>query len=327
MSSFYDVIRRCNKFDRDIGSLWEFCLLDSHGPVGYMLPEFVAEMRWEGTSFHVSKTQRRVHLIPRVGIDGDVVDICRLEFVELCEKNRGILCGVEKWLRKSADYHPLRGLEDHLVGIKMPSALRGVFGIVTTGTHLNVYTVKRVDGRPKMHIWVSRRSQNVTYAGKLDQIVAGAMDPADSMDPLRTLQREAMEEAQLTIDVDSRTVTAQGTFVGTIEQGPRISFYDKKDAVAGSEQGQLEPGVRFTFDLEVDPSFIPQPSEPDAIAGFFLKPVDDVKRDLRNAEWKPNCGLVMLDFLLRKGLIRPDDDERFGMLRQGLQRELPFRNV
>ncbi len=327
MPSFYDVIRMCNKFDRDVGSLWEFRLLDSQGPVGYMLPEFVAEMRWDGTDFRISKAERKIHLAPRIGLGDDVVDICRLEFVKLCEKNLGVLGGVRKWLEKRCDYHPLRGLEDHLVGIKMPAPLRGVFGIVTTGTHLNVYTVKRVDGRPKMHIWVSRRSQKVTYAGKLDQIVAGAMDPRDSMDPLKTLQREAMEEAQLTVDMSSRMVTAQGTFVGTVVEGPRISFYDKKDSVAGSEQGQLEPGVRFTFDLEVDPSFVPRPSEPDAIAGFFLKPVDDVKRDLRRAEWKPNCGLVMLDFLLRKGLIRPEDDERFSLLRQGLQRELPFRNV
>lgn len=326
-SSFYDVIRQCNKFDKDTGGLWEFRLLDSRGPVGYMLPEFVAKVNWGDSSFRVSRPERSVHLALHVGHNDDVVDACRREFVRLCEKNASVLGGVKKWLGSKCDYHPLRGLEDHLAGVKMPSPLRGIFGIVTTGAHLNVYTVRRVDGRPQMHIWVSRRSQNVTYAGKLDQIVAGAMDPTDRMNPLKTLQREAMEEAQLAIDADSQTVTAKGAFVGTVVAGPRISFYDRKDSVAGPEQGQLEPGVRFTYDLEVDPGFVPQPSEPDAIAGFFLRSVDEVKRDLRRAEWKPNCGLVMLEFLLRKGHIRPEDDERFGMLGPALQRELPFRNI
>ncbi|EQL00139.1 hypothetical protein G6O67_007031 [Ophiocordyceps sinensis] len=324
MPTFYEVIRQCNKFERDVGGLWEFRLLDNVGPVGYMLPEFVASMVWEGTGFRVSKSERRVHLALDLGNGDDVVEMCRQEFVSLCEKNAGVVGGLKKWLGKRADFHPIRGLDGHLTGLQMPSPLRGVFGIVTSGVHMNMYTIKKVHGRPKMHIWVSRRSENVTYAGKLDQVVAGAMDPVDDMDPLKTLRREAMEEARLAVDIASRRVTADGSVVGMVECGRRISFYDRKDPTAGSEQGQLEPGIRFTFDLEVDASFMPRPGEPEAVADFVLKAVEDVKRDLMCAEWKPNCGLVMLDFLLRKGQIRPEDDERYGQLKQGLQRELPF---
>ncbi|PHH92440.1 hypothetical protein CDD83_7396 [Cordyceps sp. RAO-2017] len=327
MPSFFDVIRQCNKFDRDVGALWEFRLLDNMEPVGYMLPEFVAKMVWEGTGFRVSKSDRRVHLSLDVVCGEDVISLCRDEFVGLCEKNVSVVGGLRKWLGKKTDYHPIRGLDSHLAGLQMPSPLRGVFGIVTSGVHMNVFTMKKVNGRPKMHVWVSRRSQNVTYAGKLDQVVAGAMDPVDGMDPLKTLRREAMEEARLMVDTASRRVTANGVVVGTVERGPRISFYDKKDPTAGSEQGQLEPGIRFTFDLEVDASFTPQPGEPDAVTNFVLKAVDEVKRDLICAEWKPNCGLVMLDFLLRKGQIGPEEDERYGQLKQGLQRELPFDNL
>ncbi|KJZ73489.1 hypothetical protein HIM_07045 [Hirsutella minnesotensis 3608] len=325
--SFYEVIRQCNKFDRDIGSLWEFCLLDNTRPVGYMLPEFVKNMAWDGTGFRVDKSKRRVHLAVTIGHDDDIVDVCREEFVALCEKNAAVVGGLRKWLGKKSDFHPIRGLDSHLAGLEMPSPLRGVFGIVTSGVHMNVFTMRKVKGRPKMHIWVSKRSENVTYAGKLDQIVAGAMDPVDGLDPLRTLRREALEEARLSIDPTSRKVAANGAPVGTVEPGRRISFYDRKDPAAGAEQGQLEPGVRFTFDLEVDASFTPQPGEPEAVANFILKTVDEVKRDLVRAEWKPNCGLVMLDFLLRKGHIRPEDDELYGLLRQGLHRELPFANI
>ncbi|PHH78794.1 hypothetical protein CDD80_6250 [Ophiocordyceps camponoti-rufipedis] len=331
---FDEVIRRCNKFDRDLGGLWEFCLLDNMRPVGYMLPESVASIVWEGTGFRVSKADRRVHLIVDTGPGGgDVVDVCRDEFVDLCEKNVGVVGGLGKWLGNKADYHPIRGLDKHLAGLQMPSPLRGVFGIVTSGVHLNLYTMKKTDGdddddnisRPRMHVWVSRRSHKVTYAGKLDQVVAGAMDPVDGMDPLRTLQREAMEEARLTVEISSRRVkTTDGITVGTVQDGPRITFYDRKDPTAGCERGQLEPGIRFTYDLEVDASFRPTPAEPDAASAFVLKPVDEVKRDLMRCEWKPNCGLVMLDFLLRKGQIHAGDDERCRLLRRGLQPELPF---
>lgn len=325
--SLYNVIRQCNKFKKDVAVLWQFYLLDNFGPVGYMLPESVAMMAWEGTGFRISKSERKVHLAPNIGHGDDVVDICRNEFVGLCEKNIGVVNGLRAWLGKKSDYHPIRGLDEKLAGLAIPSPLRGVFGIVTLGVHLNLYTIKTLDDQPKMYIWMSRRSQTVTYAGKLDQVVAGAMDPADRMDPFRALQREAIEEAGLKIDLESYTVTAGGTFVGVIDQGSRISFYDEKDAVAGSEQGQLEPGVRFTFDLEVEPSFIPEPGEPDAATSFFSGSVDDVKRSLKCAEWKPNCGLVMLDFLLRKGQVRPEDDGLYGLLRPGLQRKLPFQNI
>ncbi|UKZ63211.1 uncharacterized protein TrAtP1_004440 [Trichoderma atroviride] len=323
MGSLYDVIRRCNKFEERQGTaMWEFVILDNSTPVGYMLPQHVAEMKWDNTSFKVSKSRRKIHLDPAIESGDDVVNICRREFIKLCEKNANNLNGcLKKWLKKSSDFHPIRGLDAELAGLVIPSAARGIFGIVTTGVHMNMFTI-RGGG---IYVWVSRRSQNVTYAGKLDQLVAGAMDPEDNMDPLVTLQREAMEEAGLAVDIHTKMVTWRGIYVGRAAGGSLISFYDQKDHIAGSEEGHIEPGIRYTYDLEVSPGFVPYPEEPESIDGFVLKPVEEVKRDLKNAEWKPNCGLVMLDFLLRKGVIREEDDVKFGMLRRGLYRNLPLR--
>ncbi|TFB05544.1 Uncharacterized protein CCMA1212_001868 [Trichoderma ghanense] len=325
MGSFWDVICRCNKFEEaKSAAMWEFAVLDNSVPVGYMLPEHVAEMRWENTSFNVSRSERRIRLDPVVRQGDDVVEICRREFIALCEKNADRFNGCfRKWLQKRSDFHPIRGLDEKLAGLVITSPARGIFGIVTTGVHMNMFTVR--NGR--IHVWVSRRSQSVTYAGKLDQLVAGAMDPGDNMEPLMTLKREAMEEAGLEVDAASQTVTWNGGYVGKVTAESLISFYDQKDHIAGSEEGHVEPGIRYTFDLEVGPDFVPYPQEPESIDGFVLKTVEEVKRDLKNAEWKPNCGLVMLDFLLRKGEIKEGDDEHFGLLRHGLDRKLPFRNL
>lgn len=325
MGSFYDVVCRCNKFEEGKAAfMWQFAVLDNSVPVGYMLPEHVDEMKWEDTSFSVSEAERRIHLDPVIQPGDDVVEICRREFISLCEKNVDNFNGCfRKWLTTRSDFHPIRGLDVKLAGLVIASPARGIFGIVTTGVHMNMFTM-RSGG---IHVWVSKRSQNVTYAGKLDQLVAGAMDPADNMDPLVTLKREAMEEAGLVVDVVTKAVTWNDGYVGTVTPESLISFYDQKDHIAGNEAGHVEPGIRYTFDLEVGPDFVPYPQEPESIDGFVLKPVEEVKRDLKNAEWKPNCGLVMLDFLLRKGEIKEGDDENFGLLRRSLHRELPFCNL
>ncbi|KAG5927268.1 hypothetical protein E4U42_002384 [Claviceps africana] len=338
MKSFLEVILQCNKFQQDVSSLYEFWVLDHDSPVGYMLPRFVGQMVWTGTGFEVDDLRQTVHLKPHVDTGESVFTACEREFVRLCRLNMTKVDGVRKWVKTwdikgDAEHHPIRGLGLHLAGLQMPSPLRGVFGIVTAGIHMNMYTMTRVgngdgDGdEARMHIWMAKRSENVTYAGKLDQLVAGAMGAQDDNDAMKVLRREAMEEAGLAVDIETGQVHRDGTYVGTIQRGPRISFFDKKDGAAGSEHGQLEPGIRFTFDLQVDAEFVPEPCEPESIAGFLLKSVDEVKHDLKNREWKPNCALVMLDFLLRKGQMQPEEDAFLRHLKPALQRPLPFRRV
>lgn len=332
MFSFYEVILQCNKFQQDVGSLYEFWVLDHAHPVGYMLPEFVRPMVWNTVGFEVNDKKRRVHLKPRRQKGESILQACQREFITLCRSNTSKVDGVMKWVAAwdksgDAEHHPIRGLGSHLTGLKVPSPLRGVFGIVTAGTHMNMFTVKDDGGQPKIHVWVAKRAENVTYAGKLDQLVAGAMGPGDNNDPLKTLCREATEEAGLVVNMENGRVTKGGEHVGVVLQGPQISFFDKKDGIAGSEHGQLEPGVRFIFDLEVAPGFVPEPGEPESIAGFFLKTVDEVKSDLKQRKWKPNSGLVMLDFLLRKGQIQPEEDNFYGRLKPALQRQLPFARI
>lgn len=326
---FAEVIWKCNKFRGDIRELWAVYICNHPRPIGYMRDEFRRNLNWSETSFRFLEDRdrkvRSVSLMPEVGDGDDVVESCRCELVELCEKNRQDK-GCDKWLRRpesQRDYHPVRGMCGPLQGLKVPSPLRGIIGMVTSGTHMNMYTVKTLGGKDKAFIWIARRSKNVTYAGKLDQLVAGAMSPEDGMDPLATLRREGEEEAGLVFDRGTFLMReGSGKFVGRVSRGSQITFYDRKDHIAGTEAGHLEPGIRFTFDLRVGEDYIPKPTEPESIEGFYLKSVEEVKRDLCNAEWKPNCGLVMLDFLLRRKLIEEVDESAVAALRAGLERPL-----
>jgi hypothetical protein len=136
-----------------------------------------------------------------------------------------------------------------------------------------------------------------------------------------------MEEAGLSIDIATRAVSKDGRYLGRFEEQSQISFYDLKDQDAGGEAGHLEPGIRFTYELRVPPDFTPIPGDEEGIDKFLLQTVDEVKADLRSYAWKPNCGLVMLDFLLRNGEIKPEEDEHYELLERGLRRELPFKNI
>ncbi|MDQ6965518.1 MAG: hypothetical protein Q9M23_01175, partial [Mariprofundaceae bacterium] len=55
------------------------------------------------------------------------------------------------------------------------------------------------------------------------------------------------------------------------------------------------------------------------VAEFFLWPLDEVARVVRETdEFKPNCNLVVIDFLLRHGLIGTEHPE-YKELSSGLQ--------
>lgn len=343
MAPLNAVIARCNKFvetgnvytglnNTDApDNVYQVFVHDNPEPIGIMLFKFANGLRWNDTG--IDRTLgpgERVHLFPKIQPDETVATTCNKAFENLCENlanhsSDPIWDGCEKWCAGRRDYHPVRGLPDNLKGLKVPTILRGVIGIVTTGVHMNMYTKKKVNGENKIFVWVSKRSENVTYAGKLDQVVAGAMEPEDNNRAHNTLQREAKEEAGLVVAPDN-TVSADGQVVGNVKYASTITFWDKKDKVAGSEAGHLEPGLRYTYDLEVDPDFTPVPTEPESITGFFLKSADEVKEDLKNEEWKPNCGLVMLDFLMRHGELKEGEDvESIQEIQEGLQRELPLR--
>ncbi|KAH7328895.1 hypothetical protein B0I35DRAFT_404190 [Stachybotrys elegans] len=310
MDSFWTVVERGNGFDgctRNKIDLWKAGFQKVVDTTG------------------ADRESLAIILRPRRNPNGDLREACARAFEAMCTQLEDTFDGFSQWLKTGDDYHPIRGLQGPLRGLALPSPLRGILGIVTTGVHLNMYTIRKVRGEDKPYIWVSRRSASKqTYAGKLDQVVAGGMEPVDQLDPKKTLRREAMEEARLTIDIAARAVSQDGVMVGAIEAHSWISFYDLKDSSAGTEEGHLEPGIRYVFDLRVGPDFIPVPNDKDAIERFVAKPVDEVKRDLKNAMWKPNCGLVMLDFLLRRGQITPDEDVNFEKLHRGLHRQLPF---
>ncbi|KAM0420494.1 hypothetical protein ACHAPT_011662 [Fusarium lateritium] len=342
MASLYGVVQQGNKIDALAPeNIWEFRIRGIDEVVGYMRDDVQEDMIWDDENFTINHDTRTILLSPKIQPGEDVAASCRRVFSNLCLLNHGRFNNcIDRWLAKDVprrEFQPLHVADGTRQDLTIPLPIRGLFGVVTVGVHLNVYTVKQVDGRETIdYIWVSHRAKgvNVSYSGMLDQVVAGGMDPTDRvsgvLSPCVTLKREAREEAGLYIDLETRKVFASDedgipSLVGLVEQAPAITFYDCKDRDAGRvNEGHLEPGVRFVYDLKVDTSFLPQ-TEERGIERFEALTVSEVKQSLHARDWKPNCGLVTVDFLVRKGLVTEADDGRLGDIMTGLQRPLPFK--
>lgn len=159
-----------------------------------------------------------------------------------------------------------------------------MLGIRGWGVHVNGYVER--DGRTSM--WIARRSANKpTWPGLLDQMVAGGQ-PA-GLTPAENVIKECQEEAGLPADLAAR---ARPT-------GAITYCYD-----AG--QG-LRPDVVLTYDLPLPASF--QPVNQDGeVESFDLIPVEDVAELVRDTrQFKFNCSLVIIDFLIRRGHLSPDE--------------------
>ncbi|KAK3180347.1 hypothetical protein K4F52_008318 [Lecanicillium sp. MT-2017a] len=325
---FSEVVRQSNKMEDDIANLWEFRILNNSLPVGYMPLDYIKTLDWTGTAFELSVEEKVIRLNPSIGPGQKVDEICTKNFVRVCQNNKDYLWGsLRRWLGRTPDYHAIRWLDPELRGLKIPTPLRGIFGVVTAGVHLNVYTIADEGGdEEKKLLWVSKRSEHVTFPGMFDQIVAGAMDPEDGDDPFLTLQREAWEEARLTLNIETKTMYRDGAEVGQVTGPHRITFYDFKDVFAGTEEGHLEPGVRFIFDLQVNSDFTPAANSEEEIEHFAKKSVEDVEGDLIAGRWKPSSALATLSFLSRTGFVAAKlAPESLEEIERQLQRELPLR--
>ena len=160
------------------------------------------------------------------------------------------------------------------------------FGLRAWGVHLNGYT--RRDGA--LHMWVGRRAKDKpTYPGRLDNMVAGGQ-PA-GLGLTENLVKECAEEADIPAAL-ARQARPAGA-ITYVQQAPE----------------GLKPDVQFCFDLELPPDFVPRNTDGE-IESFALWPIERVARTVAETrEFKDNCNLVIIDFLIRHGFIPPDDPD------------------
>lgn len=163
-----------------------------------------------------------------------------------------------------------------------------------------------------MKIWIAKRSASKsTFPGALDNAVAGGVALGEM--PFECLIREAMEEAQMGEEEVRQGARAAGT----------VTWVNVSDERAGGEIGLINPGLLFVYDLEVgeDRAF---GAVEDDIESFQLMSTSEVMSALREARFKPASACVMVDFLVRHGVLTAENESDFAEIVSRLHRRLPF---
>jgi 8-oxo-dGTP pyrophosphatase MutT (NUDIX family) len=208
------------------------------------------------------------------------------------------------------ELYPVYGPHDQLL-YSVERTAAALFGIVTYGAHMMAY-VKDPEASHGIKLWVPRRSYGKhTYAGMLDNTVAGGM--ATGEDPLECIIREAEEEASLPDEVVRKNVTAHGT----------VTYIYMRNELATGEVGLIQPEVQYVFDLELPIDIIPKPNDSE-VECFYLWTVEEVQRNMAMGAFKPNTTLLMLDFFIRHGILTPENEKDFDEIKIRLHRPLDF---
>ncbi len=276
--SFMDRLKACAP--ADLSSYRPFVAAGE--ALGYVTADFAAALKDHPDVFCVSETAVDLHpgLVDFETRTGAVQGALRKLF------DKG---AIASWRNEP---FPVAAAYGAAALFNMERAAVPLFGVLGCGVHLNGF----VDGGGALGMWIGRRSLDREMSpGKLDQIVAGGQPAGLSL--MDTLVKECAEEADIPEPLARRAVPAGA--IGYCTERPE----------------GLRRDVLFIYDLELPPGFVPANMDGE-IAEFFLWPMDEVIGTVRDTDdFKFNCSLVVIDFLIRRGFIEPGLPEYLELLK------------
>jgi 8-oxo-dGTP pyrophosphatase MutT (NUDIX family) len=145
-------------------------------------------------------------------------------------------------------------------------------------------------------MWIGRRADDRKVApGKLDNLVGGGLPLGLSLE--ENLLKEADEEASLPADLARQAVP-----VGAI-------------SYAMARADGLRRDVLFLYDLELPADIVPRNTDGE-VAEFARWPLAETAARVRDTDdFKFNVALVIIDFMVRHGALRPEEPDYLSILR------------
>lgn len=198
--------------------------------------------------------------------------------------------------------------------ILMERAMSGIFGIITYGVHINGYVHENENDSIKF--WIPRRSATKqTWPLMLDNIVAGGIGyPHGIFD---TVLKESIEEANLSEEIIRDNIRPAGV----------LSYFhyngDYKKNRFNCESEFIVGEVEFVYDMKLNKDIIPLPNDGE-VDSFNLLSLEETITAIERDQFKPNCALVMTDFLIRHGYITPENEPFYLEIVNKMHRRLPF---
>ena len=243
-------------------------------------------------NYHVGWIKREHRIVLQAWLDPQQNDNIRLVSAHNSLESRSqLLAEISSLLQQQKHIRPLMqelypvslAHRNYVIAL-VDRVAAAFFGIRCYGQHLNGY-VKAGD---QIKMWIGRRARDRgVEPGKLDQLVAGGLPHAIS--PTDNLIKECYEEAGI-----KASLARQATAVGTLSY------------VAQSTIG-LKPDTLYLYDLELPRDFQPVCTDGE-VEEFYLISLEEVANLVsETSEFKLNCNLVVIDFLLRHGFLSADE--------------------
>jgi len=184
-----------------------------------------------------------------------------------------------------------------------------LLGIVAYGVHMIAYTRDAKGDVDKL--WVSKRGNDVRgYKGFFDNTVSGGIPTGET--PREALIREADEEAKLS-KRDLANVKSCGT----------LSYFHIRKPEQGPDPGLLHPGVQYIYEMVAPENFNPIPDGKE-VESFHQLGCKEILEQIVGGKVKPFFTLVVIDFLLRHGVIDEEKERDFVEISMRLHRSLEF---
>lgn len=201
----------------------------------------------------------------------------------------------------------------HVPYFQVERAFSPLLGIVMYGIHVNGYIPAAISTTGEIQFWIATRSKTKsTYPGMLDNTIGGGI--GDNYQVFETVVKESYEEAGL----EASFVESNSKAVSTVSY-----IFCDTDTEYDKTIGLIQPEVQYIYDLEFDNETIPVPVDHEA-EDFQLMSYKDVIQNIMSGNFKPNCALIIIDFLIRHGYITSENEPEYIEIVSRLHRKPPF---
>ncbi|KAK9102144.1 hypothetical protein Sjap_019398 [Stephania japonica] len=277
LHAFFDRIKACNRGSEMRREFLPFVVEERI--VGYVHNQFAEVLRGFKDVFE-EDGDCRISLCRSLASPEERTDAVGEVIRRLGE---GVIPGIRNEL------YPVTSSFGAPVFFSLERAAAPYFGIKAYGIHMNGF----VDRDGEKFLWIGKRSnKKPTFPGMLDHLVAGGL-PHDVTCKENVL-KECEEEAGIPRSLAKSAVQLE-LFLIWILMVSYVHNHTIGTFVWIQQSETLISSVYVhTADGEVD--------------SFKLIPVTDVANIIRRTKlFKPNCSLVIIDFLFRHGFITPEE--------------------
>ena len=250
-------------------------------PFGYVHSSFVREMPWP-SCWSLDHEKRLLSLLS----PPDFQERTNLMNTTLrSEHVKGNIDALRKWADELFPVYSSTG--EHV--LDMDGCGVDLFGIVNFAVHLLAY----VNTKEGIRFWVPRRSKTkMSYPGMLDNTVGGSLSSGER--PIGCIVREAAEEGAIPEEYTRKNIISCGTL------SYQMSLTD--DGRPGCQHQ-----VQYLYEMELTEDIVPKPFDGE-VEEFTLKSLDEVRYALMHGEFKLNCGMTWMAYLVRHGIVNAENE-------------------